>query len=338
MPARKRPKRVTIYEVAEAAGVSITTVSHALNRPERVRPETRERILRVADELDFVPNSSAVDRGRRSVQQVAVVAPFDAYPSYRERLMGTLSVLETSGAQTVIFDHSPADTELSPLMRALPISGRIDGLILMGIPLSEEMATRLIDRQIPTVLVDSQHPSFVSVNIDDEAGGRLLVEHLRERGHQCFAYVTGSQRSADYVSPGMLRLRGIENELRRHGAAMDAMPIVLTEPSFAGGRTATDHLLREHPDATAAICHFDEIAAGVLARLRELGATVPDDLAVIGYDDGLIAEALDITTIHQPFRESGEIAARILLDLLSGGVTTPDHVVLRPELKVRGST
>lgn len=335
---KRRSKRVTIYEVAAAAGVSITTVSHALNRPERVRPETRERILRVADELDFVADSAASTRGRRRVQQVAVVAPFDAYPSYRERLMGTLAVLERAGAQTVIFDHSPADVELSPLMRALPISGRIDGLILMGIPLSEEMATRLTDRHVSTVLVDSQHPSFVSVNVDDEVGGRLLVEHLHGRGHERFAYVSGSQLSADYLSPGMLRLRGIENELSRLGSAMSALPLVLTEPSFSGGYAATDHLLRKHPTVTAAICHFDEIAAGVLARLRERGAEVPGDLAVIGYDDGLVAEALGITTIRQPFRESGEIAARILLDLIGGDVTTPDHVLLRPELKVRGST
>ena len=191
---------------------------------------------------------------------------------------------------------------------------------------------------VSTVLVDSQHPSFVSVNVDDEAGGRLIIEHLRERGHEHFAYVSGSQLSADYVSPGMLRLRGIENELRRQGADTNAMPLVLTEPSFTGGHTATDHLLREHPTVTAAICHFDEIAAGVVARMRERGANLPDDLAVIGYDDGLVAEALDITTIHQPFRESGEIAARLLLDLLGGEITTPDHVVLRPELKVRGTT
>ncbi len=332
------PKRVTIYEVARAAGVSITTVSHALNRPERVRAETRERVLRVADELDFVPDRVAADRSRRGANRVAVLAPFGAYATYRERLVGVLDVLGQSGVDVVVFDHSPVDSDLSPLLKALPISGRVEGLIVMGIPLSDEMASRLADRRLPTVLVDAKHPAFPSVNVDDEAGGRAAIEHLLARGHRRVAYVSGPQSSAAYVSPGLLRLRGIEAALGERGMGFDAMPLVLTDPSFDGGRGAAAHLRQTYPDVSAVICHFDEIAAGVLRGAADHAVSVPQDLAVVGYDDGLLAAALDLTTVAQPFQATGEVAARLLATHLESGPGAPEHVMLTPELRQRGTT
>lgn len=329
-------KRATIYEVAAAAGVSITTVSHALNRPERVRPETRKRILEIADQLDFVPDRVAARR-TRAIPQIAVLAPFDTYPTYLERLLGVLAVLGDD-ARVVVFDHSAADTELSPLMQALPIVDQVDGLIAMGIPLGDEMAQRLTDRALPAVLVDAEHPALSSVNVDDERGGRTAAEHLLARGHRHVAYLTGSQQSADYVSPGFRRLRGIEQAMVGIGSDLGDVPIVLTEPGFEGGRAAAEHLRRSHPEATAAICHFDEIAAGLLAGLRANGTTVPDELAVLGYDDGLLAEALDLTTVRQPFRASGELAARLLLARLAERDRPPEQLLLTPDLQPRGTT
>src|SRR5690606_17418187 len=99
-----------------------------------------------------------------------------------------------------VFDHGSVADMDSPLLDSLPVSGRLDGLLVMGIPLDDGMADRLLRRGLPTVLVDSIHPKFSSINVDDEAGGRAVARHLIERGHRTFAFVGESQRSVDYVS------------------------------------------------------------------------------------------------------------------------------------------
>src|SRR6185437_10464773 len=186
---------VTIYDVAARAGVSISTVSQVINRPGRVNPRTRDRVLKAVEDLQYVPKAAAVSSARRGV---------------------------------VVYDHESAAASLSPLLRILPVTGRLDGLLIMGLPLDDALAEKLLTRRLPTVLVDSSRPEFHTVTIDDEEGGAMAARHLLERGHRSFAFVQEPQESFEFLSQGQRRNRGFLREVAAAGGDPDAVPIVLT--------------------------------------------------------------------------------------------------------------
>lgn len=326
---------VTIYDVAERAGVSITTVSHALNRPDRVGAATLQRVLAAIDELGFTPKAAAVSQARKGVGRIGVLAPLTSYASYRHRLVGVLQAAQGRAVEVAVFDQESAAEAASPLLSALPTTGRLDGLLVMGLPLQQAMAERLGQRNLPTVLVDSFHHSLSSVTVDDEQGGYVVGEYLAGQGHRDIAYVSEGQRSAAFISQGQKRMSGLHKALADAGLGGRKVRHVITSRDVAGGRRAAAEILawRKRPDAVFG--HFDDIAAGLVGGFRDAGLRVPEDIAVIGYDDGELAEAMGITTVAQPFVESGRVACSLLLDRLNGTARGIQHVTLAAELVVR---
>jgi DNA-binding LacI/PurR family transcriptional regulator len=328
---------VTIYHVAEQAGVSITTVSNALNRPDRVGAATLARVMAVIDELGFTPKEAAVSRARKGVGRIGVLAPFTSYASYRSRLAGVLEACDGQAIEVVLFDQQSVAEASSPLLGSLPVTGRLDGVLIMGLPLKDAMARRLAQRQLAAVLVDSAHPDLSSVNVDDEAGGYLVGKYLVDQGHQTFAYVSERQRSTTFLSPGILRMRGFERALADAGLAPGAMRHVITSHDVDGGRRAAAEMIAAGNLPDALFAHFDDIAAGLLSGLRAKGVRVPEDVAVVGYDGTELADALDLTTVHQPFVESGRIATGLLLDQLNRKSPGVQHIKLPAQLIVRST-
>lgn len=328
---------VTIYDVAARAGVSISTVSQTLNRPERVNAVTRTKVLNAIEALGYVPKATAVSNARRGVGRIGVLAPFTSYDSYRRRLMGVLA--ESDAARDiVVYDHESAASNVSPLLRTLPVSGRLDGLIIMGLPVDDELAENLLGRGLPTVLVDSIRREFSTVNVDDEEGGAIAGRHLVERGHTSFAFVQEPQQSFTFVSQGQRRNSGFRRALADAGIADDQVRIVLTSNDIAGGRRSLEQILALTPRPTAVFAHHDVLAAGLLLECRRRGITVPADLAIVGFDDNSIAEAAGLTTVRQPFEESGRIGARLLGELIGGSSGPVQRIVLGLELVPRDTT
>ncbi len=336
--ASRAPDKVTIYEVARRAGVSIATVSHVINRPERVNSSTRERVLDVVDELGFVPKHTAVSLARKGVGRIGVLAPFTSYRSYATRLNGILEACTGRALEVVVFDAPSAATAESPLLQTLPTTGRLDGLLIMGLPLEDRTAARLRRRKLATVLIDSLHTDFDCVNVDDEAGGHAAGSHLLARGHRRLAFISEGQHSSAYVSPGELRARGLVKALKDSGLDPDDLEWALTVNSIQGGRAAAAELLSRPDPPTAFLCHHDDLAAGVLAELRTAGRSVPAEVAVIGYDDSDLAEALDMTSVHQPFAETGSIAASLLFAAMDHAPSSTQQINIIPRLTIRGTT
>jgi DNA-binding LacI/PurR family transcriptional regulator len=328
---------VTIYDVAAHAGVSISTVSQTLNRPGRVNAKTRERVLQAIEELEYMPKAAAVSHARRGVGRIGVLAPFTSYDSFRRRLMGVLSESDGSNRDVVVYDHESAAASVSPLLRTLPVSGRLDGLLIMGLPLDDALADHLLARRLPTVLVDSSRPEFSTVNVDDDEGGAVLARHLLARGHTSFAFVQEPQESNAFLSQGQRRNRGFAQALTESGIDPDAVHTVLTNNDISASRRALHEVLALRPRPTAIFAHHDVLAAGLVVECRRQGVRVPDDLAVVGFDDGSVAEAAALTTVRQPFEESGRIGARLLSDLISGAPIGVQRIVLGLELVVRDS-
>ncbi|GIM97394.1 LacI family DNA-binding transcriptional regulator [Paractinoplanes toevensis] len=305
---------MTIYEVADRAQVSISTVSNVLNKPDRVSPATRQRVLAAADELGFIPKMQAVSLARRGAGRIGVMAPFTSYGSYLRRLSGLLTAATELEIDVVVFDHESAALASSPVLASMPIHGRLDGLIVMGLRIEDAIAERLRERSLPTVAVDADSTLFSRVVIDDNAGGRLAAAHLRDRGHRHVGYLLERQVS-DYESQAIKRLTGFQEVI---GAAGGTVAVADSDNSVAAARQAAAALL-DAPDRPGAImAHHDALAVGVLLAARDRGLRVPADVAVMGFDDGEAATAADLTTVRQPFEESGSVALGVLLGHIGG--------------------
>lgn len=324
-------ENITIYEVAERAGVSIATVSHALNRPERVAETTRRRVLDTAEELGFVPRGRG--KAARSLRRIAVSGPFDAHRSYVDRLLGILHT--ASEVDVIVVDDSPGGDE--PVIGQLSARGPLDGVILMGAEPTEALAEQLREAGVPVVLLDRPSQTFTSVTVDDELGGALVAAHLTELGVERITWVSPAPVSSNYVTNGELRLRGFVRELRDRGLSGDVQWVISAD-TFEGGREAAREMVRDNEVPQAVFALHDLIAAGIVSGFREQGIRVPEDVRVVGYDDVEAAELFDLTTVHQPFRESGAAALEALQALRTNADRPVTHTMLMPELVARAST
>ncbi len=328
----------TIYDVARRAGVSIATVSHTLNRPQRVNATTRQRVLEAIDELGYVPKATAMAHARKAVGRIGVLAPFSSYESYIRRLKGVLSEAQGDAIEIVLYDQESAASATSPLLSALPVTRRLDGLVIMGLPLDDRLADKLLAQGLPTVLVDSTRPELDSIVIDDQAAGYLVGKHLTERGRRTFAYVSEAQRSDAYLSQGQLRRSGLRRAVTDAGIDADQVRHVRTSNDLAGGRAAVEMMLADGQLPDAVFAHQDVLAAGIMYECNRQGIRVPGDLAIVGFDDGELAQALNITTVRQPLEESGRLGFRHLREAMNGQQGLARHVTLGVDLVVRAST
>lgn len=304
---------VTIYDVAERAQVSISTVSLALNHPARLKRSTLERVLQVADDLGFVPKERAVVRARKGVHRIAAVAPFTSYPSFSRRLAGVFDELGDSGEQLVVSDCADIAVSTSPVLASIPVRGHVDGLLNLGVPLDEKIGERLRQR-LPTVLLDTRYPGLPDISVDDHEGGRLVGEHLAGLGHRTVAFLNEVELYP-FESPPVLRLAGLRSVLGADGVVEITVPRGTEAGATAVGRLCDDGDLRGR--VTAVVGCRDLVALGALAELRRRGVDVPGELSVAGFDDDPVAEALGLTTVRHPFEESGRLALRTLRRMLA---------------------
>ena len=329
--------RATIYTIAERTGVSISTVSLAINHPHRVSDATRKKIVDAARALGYRPDGAWRARTGARPVGIAVAAPFTSYSSYSRRLAGVLTRLRDTGIDVMVYDLESASAAESPLLDSLPIRAGVDGIIVMGVPLSRDGGTKLADWGPPVVLLDASDGRTPSVLIDDREGGRLVAEHLIALGHERVAFVHDAQRSLDYVSAGMDRAGGLLAAFEKAGLASGVVGVEAPRETDAAADAALARAVLAS-GATAVFAGHDELAARTSAALADAGVRVPDDLALVGFDDGPLARGLGLTTVRQPFEESGSAAAELLLGLISGQRAEAAQVMLGVELVVRAST
>lgn len=305
--------QITIYDVAKRAGVSIATVSNVLNSPARVRAKTLERVLHVIDELGFVPKTEAALNARKGVGRIGVLAPFTTYPSFTQRLHGVMQAFRDQPYELVVYDQSSLAVR-EDYLTTLPVTRRLDGLIVMSLPFSEGVNARLLRHELQTVLVEFARPEFSSVDIDNYEGGCMAAKHLLARGHTRCAFVGEQQLSALIATQGTKRLKGFKDALESAGVGLPDTYISLGPYGVEEARQQARSLLELPEPPSAIFTHSDMQAVGVLRAAKDKGMDVPKDLAVVGFDDLGMAEHFGLTTIRQPLFESGQVAARLLLD------------------------
>jgi DNA-binding LacI/PurR family transcriptional regulator len=318
--APRRP--ATIRDVARHAGVSVATVSRVLNDIPVVRTEMRDRVREAIADLGYRPSSMARSLSLGRSQAIGVLAPFFTTPSVVERLRGVSQRAGQRGYGLMLFDVETPE-QRAGAVRDFARPGRLDGLLVISLPLLDAEVEALERDGLPVVMVDVGHPRVPHVVIDDAHGGELATEHLLARGHRRIGFVGDLDRNPFGFTSSEQRRVGYRRALRRTG--VEAAPEL--EAHGRHGREEARDLARGLLDRddrpTAIFASSDTQAIGVLEAAHALGLRVPEDVAVIGFDDIEIAEPLGLSTVRQPLRQSGACGADILLAVIAGAPARP---------------
>jgi DNA-binding LacI/PurR family transcriptional regulator len=326
----------TIRDVARHARVSVATVSRVLNDVPVVSDDMRDRVRSAIAELGYRPSSTARSLSLGRSQAIGVVAPFFTTPSVVERLRGVAERARDHGYGLMLFDVETPEQRTAAFAE-FARHGRVDGLLVISLPLFDEDVEALARDRLPVVMVDIGHPRVPHVVIDDVRGGELAAEHLLARGHRRIGFVGDEPDSRFGFTSSEERRRGFRRALRRAGIRSAADLERRGRHGRAQARALADGLLRRPDRPTAVFAASDTQAVGVLEAAQALGLRVPEDLAVIGFDDIEIAEPLGLTTVRQPLRQSGARGADLLLGAIAGA--SPPAAPLAPlEVVARRTT
>lgn len=317
-------KTPTIYDVAEQSGVSISTVSRMLNDPGKVNPETRDRILTVIDRLGFVPKAEARARALKSSRRIGVISPFFTAPSFVQRLRGISAALSREKFELVIYSVESTEN-FNNYIANISMARHLDGLIIMSLPISNEQLQRL---DIPTVLVEVSNPAINCITIDDEQGGSMAAQYLLSKGHTRFAFIGDSDLPEFSIQPVARRLQGFAKALADAGMAIPAEQIALVPYTQEATQTAAKRLLATSTPPTAIFAATDFQALSLLKAVRRMGIRVPEQLAIVGFDNLDLAEYADLTTVNQHLDESGKIAVEVLLNSIANPHRPIQHINL----------
>jgi LacI family transcriptional regulator len=321
----------TIYDVSERAGVSIATVSRVLNSPDRVNEETRARVIAAIDDLGFVPKFDALARARKHIGRIGVLTPFFTADSFVDRLRGVVAALAGLPYEPVIYDVASA-AQRDGYLTKLALTHRVDGLIVIGLPFDDATVRRLLKHQLATVqIVPLSQPisrTITSIVHDDAAGGRMAAEYLLTRGHRRLGFI-GDADVPDFTGvAGDQKLDSFRQTLALAGVALPDAYVGLAPFGMEHARQQAHRLLDLPNPPTAIFAGSDTQAIGVISAARERGLSVPDDLAIMGFDDIEIAEFIGLTTIRQQLKESGRLAVELVVAQLTEDAHPPQQVNL----------
>jgi alanine racemase len=341
----QRTIRPRIADVAREAGVSKTAVSFAFNCPERLSTETASRIRSVAEELGYTPHPVARMLSQRETLTIGVLTPQALSVVFSNPFFGAF----TEGVAVAAEESGYALHFISPLRGSLAGAlnrATVDGVVAIGLSDEHPEVEAIRHAGVPIVMVDStallDHPS---IEIDDAGGARAAAEHLIALGHRDVV-VIGVEPPLPAPAPrpeGVTdrRLRGYREAFRTVGVEIGDDRVVLGPASIAGGTAALASVWATGLRPTAVLAMSDAMAIGAMHALRDLVLDVPGDVSVVGFDDIDLASHVEppLTTVHQPIRQKGEEAVRLLLAVVgTTGGAAADHRRLETRLIVRGSS
>lgn len=317
----KDTSTTTIRDVAKHANVSIATVSRVLNDSSGVRDGTRERVWATIEQLNYTPNSLARHLSTGRTLTIGIIQPYITLPSYIERLKGVQHILASSEYDLVIFNVENPDQK-DAYFRDLSRKMRVDGMLIVSLPPTNEQAENFTASRIPTVLIDSAHAKLCCIIADDFEGGRIATRHLVELGHRKIGFLSDFFDTPFH--PAMrLRYSGYREVLEQHGIPFNPAYVIEGHRGRINARTMAKKLLALDDPPTAIFASSDTQALGILDVAQETGLKVPERLSVIGYDNIPDAVYNNLSTIDQNLYDSGVKGAQMLLNLLGGKFQAP---------------
>ncbi|WP_037853095.1 LacI family DNA-binding transcriptional regulator [Streptomyces sp. NRRL S-340] len=339
--------RPTLEEVAARAGVGRGTVSRVINGSPRVSDATRAAVQAAVAELGYVPNTAARALAANRTDAIALVVPepetrFFAEPYFSDMLRGVGAELTDTEMQLLLI-FAGGDRERRRLAQYLA-AHRVDGVLLVSVHADDPLPDLVAQLEIPAVISGprSAAEALTSVDSDNYGGARSAVEHLLSRGRRRIAHITGHMD----VYGAQRRVDGYRDALGDAGLGVDEHLVEQGDFTEEGGRRAMTRLLERAPGLDAVFAGSDVTAAGARQVLRASGRRIPEDVALVGYDDSAIARHMDppLTSVRQPIEEMGRAMIDLLLTEIAGrrpaGAAAPErrHAVLPTELVVRTSS
>ncbi|TQM06471.1 LacI family DNA-binding transcriptional regulator [Pseudonocardia kunmingensis] len=328
----------TIKDVAEAAGVSIATVSRALHGQPRVSEATRRRVLTVAADLRYVASPSAAGLATGLTHAIGVVAPFVNRWFFAAIVHSAEERLRRAGYDLLLYSLGTEAEERRRAFSGALLRKRVDGVLVLGLHPAEDEVAALSAAGGPVAIVGKDVPGWASVRIDDRAAAGCAVRHLLDLGHRRIGFLGGeTDDPLGSTLPGDRRA-GYHAELS--GAGLPADPALEAVGGFTvrGGYAAAERLLQLAHPPTAIFAASDEMAIGAVQAIRRAGLRVPLDVSVVGLDDHEMAEVMDLTTVAQPVGAQGELAAEMILTALAEPGRPLPAVTVPTGLVVRGTT
>lgn len=340
-PQKGKRMAVNVREIAKKANVSAATVSRVLHQSEQVKPETRKKVEEAMRQLQ-VTAGELVRSARMDTRIVGILVPDLSNSFFSECILGIEEYAREAGLTTIICHTKESDQEEVRYLRMLK-EMHVCGIIMTPTSddndyMNNEYLNLLIDMKIPVVLLDRdvKYSQLDGVFIDNENGAFNAVKLLLENGHRNIAMISGPLNTV----PGRGREEGYRNAFEFMNVPLREELIYEGHFSIQGGREATEMILREHPEVTAIFSSNNHMTIGCLSRLFEEGLKIPDDMAVIGFDDIPILNQLgyEITVVGRPTKEMGHQAVKILAKMMNGKRTDMTRrIILIPKLIIRGS-
>lgn len=331
----------TLEEVALRAGVSRATVSRVVNDSPRVSPGIRRQVEAAIHELGYVPNRAARSLVTRRSGSVAVVIAeptprLFTDPFFPRLLRGVSAALSARDLQLVLL--MPASPDEARRTGDYLAAGHVDGALMVSLHGADPLPARLAAAGVPMVAAGRPpHGTSASyVDVDNRGGARTAVEHLIDNGRQVVATIAGP----DDMTPGIDRLGGYRDALAGADRDLDSTLEAVGDFTQESGTLAMERLLATRPDIDAVFVASDLMAAGAVSALAAAGRRVPEDVAVVGFDDSPVATSIRpaLTSVRQPIEEMGHEMARLLIDAVGGREPVSRRVILATELIRRASS
>ena len=331
---------LTLEDIARRVGVSRSTVSRVVNNHPNISDEVRTRVMAVINETGYQPNAAARSLASQRSQTLGLVLPhtvssFFTDPYFPHLLKGISEACNQRDYVLALFLITAKDDEKKIFSK---VSNRsfLDGVLVQsGHHWDQQIIGRLVDARIPQVVLGRPYreDNISFVNVDNVRGAYTAVLHLIRLGRRRIATITGPLES----TAGLDRKDGYLMALNERGFGINANLLVEGDFTEQGGYYAMQTLLRESPDAVFAAS--DVMAVGAIRAIQEHGRRIPDDIAIVGFDDIPLSTItdLELTTIRQPVFETGVRAVEVLIDLIENGIDFPQHMVLDTKLVVRSS-
>ncbi len=328
---------ITIRDVAQQAQVSVTTVSHVINGTRFVSEEAKARVQAAIAALNYVPSAVARSLKSNRTHTVGMMIPNNSNPYFAEIIRGIEDACFAAGFNVILCNSDDDPHKQAAYVRVLS-EKQVDGLIVLSSGGDPELLDTLRTANMPLVVVDREIDDLAAdlVEVNHEAGGRLATEHLVGLGHTRIACIAGPTE----LSSARQRVQGYRRALEAAGLPFDASRVVSRAFTPEGGHEAMSALLALPERPTAVFASNDLMAVGAICAAAQAGLRVPQDVSVIGFDDIALAAYINppLTTIAQPKQQTGELAARLLMQR----IRQPEHAlqreILQPTLQLRQST
>lgn len=310
----------TIYDVAKKAGVGIGTVSRVINNSSQISEGTRKKVLQAIKELNYQPHSAAQSLARRKTNTIGCIIPFFTGYFFVELLRGIQRKITEHQYDLILYSVDMTHKKETFLQKTLR-ERKVDGILLVSLEITRKYVNKILKQNFPIVLVDSYHPDLDSITVDNVEGAYVATRHLINLGYKKIAMIDGQLKSL----PARLRFEGFKKALEENNLPFEEKYFVACDfideaDGFnkEAGYTAMKQLLALGKERPRAVFVSSDIQAlGAIHAIKEAGLQVPQDIAVVGFDDIELAQYVGLTTMRQPILEMGEIAVERLIEKIS---------------------